>query len=259
MTTKGVFRTALVFLMAAACSLFTVEARAQGTMHMPLDKATISGDQAKKAAVKDQLSADLAQDIVNECVRIAKGSAGGTLSVFILAPDGEILAAHRMDGQNKINTVTGYKKAQTALWLRIPTHQAVNQFGTLDSKLIRLSLDMYLVSGGLPIIVDDVMIGSIGVGGSANIKGPDGMNMGDEAVAIAALTKVLGPQPAPAANQPADPLGQNGRGGGGGGAAGAAGGGAAGGAGGGGGRGGAAGGGGGGGRGGRGGGAPAGQ
>ena len=245
MTMKGVFRAASVFVMAAACALFAVEARAQGTVKMPLEKAEISGDMAKKAAVKEQLSADLAQDIVNECVRIAKGS-NGTLSVFVLAPDGEILAAHRMDGQNKINTVTGYKKAQTSLWLRIPTHQAVNQFGTLDSKITRLSLDMYLVSGGLPIIVDDVMIGSIGVGGSAGIKGPDGMNMGDEAVAIAALTKVLGPQPAPAPNQPADPLGQNGRGGGGG--AGAAGGGAAGG-----GRGGA---GGGGGRGGRGG-APA--
>jgi hypothetical protein len=121
MTMKGVFRAALVFVMAAGCSLFTVGARAQGTMHMPLDKATISGDMAKKAAVKDQLSADLAQDIVNECVRIAKASPNGTLSVFVLAPDGEILAAHRMDGQNKINTVTGYKKAQTALWLRIPT------------------------------------------------------------------------------------------------------------------------------------------
>jgi uncharacterized protein GlcG (DUF336 family) len=216
MTMKGVFRAALVLVMAAGCSLFTVGASAQGTIHMPLDKATISGDMAKKSAVKDQLSADLAQDIVNECVRIAKASPNGTLSVFVLAPDEEILAAHRMDGQNKINTVTGYKKAQTALWLRIPTHQAANQFGTLDARLIRESLDMYLVSGGLPIIVDDVMIGSIGVGGSANIKGPDGMNMGDEAVAIAALTKVLGPQPPPAPNQPPDPLGQNGRGGGGG-------------------------------------------
>ena len=213
MTMKGVFRAASVFVMAAGCSLFTVGARAQGTMHMPLDKATISGDMAKKAAVKDQLSGDLAQDIVNECVRIAKASPNGTLSVFVLAPDGEILAAHRMDGQNKINTVTGYKKAQTALWLRISTHQAANQFSTLDARLIRESLDMYLVSGGLPIIVDDVLIGSIGVGGTANIKGPDGMNMGDEAVAIAALTKVLGPQPPPAPNQPADPLGENGRGG----------------------------------------------
>jgi uncharacterized protein GlcG (DUF336 family) len=157
---------------------------------------------------------------------MAKAS-NGTLSVFVLAPDGEIVAAHRMDGQNKINTATGYKKAQTALMLRIPTHQAVNQFGTLDAKIIRLSLDMYLVAGGLPIVVDDQMIGSIGVGGSNGVRSADGMNMGDEQVAVAALTKVLGPQPPLTPNQPADPLGQNagqGRGGAGGGAGGAGGG-----------------------------------
>src|SRR5262249_9517360 len=114
MTMKGVFRATLALLVAAACAVVPAQVRAQGTVKMPLDKAVISGDMAKKAAVKDQLSADLAQDIVNECVRIAKGSPGGTLSVFVLAPDGEILAAHRMDGQNKINTVTGYKKAQTS-------------------------------------------------------------------------------------------------------------------------------------------------
>jgi len=80
---------------------------------------------------------------------------------------------------------------------------------------------MYLVSGGLPIIVDDQMIGSIGVGGANGVRGPDGMNFGDENVANYALTKVLGPQPPLTANQPADPLGQNagqGRGGAGGGA-----------------------------------------
>ena len=107
------------------------------------------------------------------------------------------------------------------MWLRIPTHQALNQFGTLDAKIIRLGLDMYLVAGGLPIVVDDEMIGSIGIGGSGGVKGPDGSNFGDEQIANYALTKVLGPQPPLTANQPADPLGQNagGRGGAGGGAA----------------------------------------
>jgi len=138
--------------------------------------------------------------------------------------DGGDLASRRLDGQNTINTQTGYKKAQTALYTRVPTHQSVNQFSTLDSKIIRLNLNMYLVSGGLPIIVDDQMIGSIGVGGANSVRVGD-MNMGDEAIAHAALTKVLGPQPALAPNQPADPLGQNaGQGRGGAGAGGAAGG-----------------------------------
>ena len=64
---------------------------------------------------------------------------------------------------------------------------------------------MYLVSGGLPIVVDDQMIGAIGVGGGN----------ADEQCAYQALIKVLGPQPPLAPNMPADPLGQAGPGGGG--------------------------------------------
>lgn len=76
---------------------------------------------------------------------------------------------------------------------------------------------MYLVSGGLPIVVDDQMIGAIGVGGGN----------ADEQCAYQALTKVLGPQPPLAPNMPPDPLGQGGGPGGGGGAGGGARGGAA--------------------------------
>ena len=218
----------VVLLIVAVTLAGSANGWAQGANKLPLEKAVISGDMAKRVLTKSQISADLAQQIVNACVDLAKAS-NGSLSVFVLAPDGEIVASHRMDGQNKINTVTGYKKAQTALMLRIPTHQAVNQFATLDARIIRLSLDMYLVAGGLPIIVDDQMIGSIGVGGAGGVKGPDGSNFGDENVANYALTKVLGPQPPLTANQPADPLGQNAGQGRGGAGAGAAGGGAAGG------------------------------
>jgi hypothetical protein len=90
-------------------------------------------------------------------------------------------------------------------------------------------MGFYLVSGGLPIIVDDQMIGSIGVGGANNVR-VDGMNINDEQCAYRALTKVLGPQPDLAPNQPPDPLGANaaaGRGGAGRGAAAPAGGGQA--------------------------------
>ena len=225
MTKKGrVSRAALVLLVAAVCTLVTVDARAQGEVKLPLEKAVMTGPMAVRALTKYQISADIAEQIVDACVDLAK-AANGSVSVFVLAPDGEIVHSHRMDGQNKINTVTGYKKAQTALMLRNSTHAAVNQFRTLEAKLIRVDLDMYLVSGGLPIIVDDQLIGSIGVGG--------GLGVNDEQCAYQALTKVLGPQPPLAPNQPADPLGANppaGRGGArgaaGGGAGGAAGGGA---------------------------------
>jgi uncharacterized protein GlcG (DUF336 family) len=199
------FRSVMMFLLAAA-GLASVagNAWAQGDQRLPLDKAVMSGEAAKKSLTKYQVSADVARKLVDACVDYAK-STNTPVSVFVLSPDGEIVDAHRMDGQNSINTDTALLKAKTALYLRDSTHAAANRFRTLDARVIREDLHMYLVSGGLPIVVDDQMIGAIGVGGGN----------ADEQCAYQALIKVLGPQPPLAPNMPPDPLGQAGPGGGG--------------------------------------------
>ena len=200
------FRSAVMFLLAAAGPAFiTGSAWAQGDQRLPLDKAVMSGEAAKKSLTKYQISADMARKLVDACLDYAK-STNTPVSVFVLSPDGEIVDAHRMDGQNSINTDTALLKAKTALYLRDSTHAAANRFRTLDSRVIREDLHMYLVSGGLPIVVDDQMIGAIGVGGGN----------ADEQCAYQALIKVLGPQPPLAPNMPPDPLGQGGGPGGGG-------------------------------------------
>jgi uncharacterized protein GlcG (DUF336 family) len=201
------FRLGVMFLLAAAGSAFIAgSAWAQGDQRLPLDKTVMSGELAKKSLTKYQISADVARKLVDACVDYAK-STNTPVSVFVLSPDGEIVDAHRMDGQNSINTDTALLKAKTALYLRDSTHAAANRFRTLDARVIREDLHMYLVSGGLPIVVDDQMIGAIGVGGGN----------ADEQCAYQALIKVLGPQPPLAPNMPPDPLGQGGGPGGGGG------------------------------------------
>jgi len=212
------FRLGVMFLMAVAGLTFIAgSAWAQGDQRLPLDKAVMSGENAKKSLTKYQVSADVARKLVDSCVDYAK-STNTPVSVFVLSPDGEIVDAHRMDGQNSINTDTALLKAKTALYLRDSTHAAANRFRTLDARVIREDLHMYLVSGGLPIVVDDQMIGAIGVGGGN----------ADEQCAYQALIKVLGPQPPLAPNMPPDPLGQGGGPGAGGGGAGRGGAGAAG-------------------------------
>jgi len=212
------FRLGVMFLMAVAGLTFLAgSAWAQGDQRLPLDKAVMSGENAKKSLTKYQVSADVARKLVDSCVDYAK-STNTPVSVFVLSPDGEIVDAHRMDGQNSINTDTALLKAKTALYLRDSTHAAANRFRTLDARVIREDLHMYLVSGGLPIVVDDQMIGAIGVGGGN----------ADEQCAYQALIKVLGPQPPLAPNMPPDPLGQGGGPGGGGGGGGRGGAGAAG-------------------------------
>jgi uncharacterized protein GlcG (DUF336 family) len=203
------FHLGVMLLLASAGLAFSSgSAWAQGDQHLPLDKAVMSGEAAKKSLTKYQISAEVARKLVDACVDYAK-STNTPVSVFVLSPDGEIVDAHRMDGQNSINTDTALLKAKTALYLRDSTHIAANRFRTLDARLIREDLHMYLVSGGLPIVVDDQMIGAIGVGGGN----------ADEQCGYQALIKVLGPQPPLAPNMPPDPLGEGGGPGGGGGGA----------------------------------------
>src|SRR5205823_784043 len=61
-----------------------------------------------------------------------------------------------------------------------------------DGELQQILLGMFPNSGGLPIIVNDQLIGAIGVGGSAPRVA---QGWSDEICGHKALTEVLGPQP----------------------------------------------------------------
>jgi len=82
-------------------------------------------------------------------------------------------------------------KAKTALYARSSSAAVAQRFNTVDGRLIRLDLGRdtglayYFVGGGLPIVVEDQLIGAVGVGGGN----------ADEMCAYTAMTKVLGPQP----------------------------------------------------------------
>jgi len=183
---KRFIRPLIIAALVAAVAGTSGISSAQGTQHLPIDKAVQTGDNAKRVLSRDYISDEIAQKIANACADLAL-AANGSVSVFVLSPDGQIAAARRLDGQNTANTETALLKAQTALRRQQSTHAAVNQFNSVDQKLIRLPQGFFLVSGGMPIIVDDVMIGVIGVGGGRGIN--------DEQCAYQALTKVLGPQP----------------------------------------------------------------
>jgi len=193
------FTLAFVFVAASAW--------AQGATQAPLSKVTVSNDVAKRTLMKMQINADTARAIVDACVEFGRNQQGGpgTYAIYVLAPNGDIVDAHIMDGVLPIGAETGLMKAKTALYARTSSSAVAQRFGTIDGRLIRLDLGKekglayYFVGGGLPIVVEDQLIGAIGVGGGNQ----------DEMCAYTALTKVLGPQPpltpaaAPAAGNPA--------------------------------------------------------
>ena len=181
-------------MLFVAASLTPPIAWAQGSSAIPLDKATVSKEVAQRTLMKNQISATVARQIVDACVDFARSQQGGpgNYAIFVLAPNGDIVDAHVMDGVMPIGVETGLLKAKTALYARTPSSAVAQRFSDVDGRVIRLDLGKesglayYFVGGGLPIVVENNLIGAIGVGGG---------NM-DEQCAYQALTKVLGPQPA---------------------------------------------------------------
>src|SRR4029077_9126826 len=183
MMKRSGFTLAFVFVAASAW--------AQGGTAATLARVTVSNDVAKRTLMKMQINAETARAIVDACVEYGRTQQGGpsTYAIYVLAPNGDIVDAHIMDGVLPIGAETGLMKAKTALYARSSSSAVAQRFGTVDGRLIRLNLgkeeglSYYFVPGGLPIVVEDQLIGAIGVGGGN----------ADEQCAYQALVKVLGP------------------------------------------------------------------
>ena len=205
----------IVALAATVLALVPGSAWAQGATPAPLSKVVVSDQVAQRTLMKMVINADTARAIVDSCVNWTKQQPGNvSIAIFVLSPTGQIVDSHQMDGVLPIGAETGLMKARTALYARSSSAAVSQRFNNVDGRLIRLDLgkeqglSYYFVGGGLPIVVDNNLIGAVGVGGGN----------ADEQCAYQAMQQVLGPQPPLAAPPPA--------GGGRGGAGGAAGGGA---------------------------------
>ena len=113
-------RVAATLFVAAL--LAPSNASAQGAAAVPLDKATVSKEVAQRTLMKNQISASIARQIVDACVDFARNQQGGpgNYAIFVLAPNGDIVDAHVMDGVLPIGVETGLLKAKTALYALTP-------------------------------------------------------------------------------------------------------------------------------------------
>ena len=108
-------------LVGAVALLAPSTASAQGATPMPLAKAVVSERGRRRGrSFKYQLSSTLARQIVNACVDFARKQTAspGNYAIFVLAPNGDIIDAHVMDGVVPIGVETGLMKAKTALYAR---------------------------------------------------------------------------------------------------------------------------------------------
>ena len=190
-----------IVVLAATVALTAATAWAQVGPPATLAKVTVSSDVAKRTLNKMAINADTARAIVDACVQWQKQQPGNvSIAIFVLDSMGNIVDSLQMDGVLPIGNETGLLKAKTALYARSSSAAVAQRFNNVDGRVIRLDLGKeqglayYFVSGGLPIVVEDQLIGAVGVGGGN----------ADEQCAYQAMQKVLGPQPSLAtANAPA--------------------------------------------------------
>ena len=162
----------------------------------------VTGEAAKRILEKNQISGDTARRIAQACEAYARQN-GRAVSIYILDQFGNHVHMHRMDGQGYNNIKTAEMKARTALLSRAPSSIRMND-GRENPfyELRQIGLGFFPNAGGLPIVVDEQLIGSIGVGGAAPSP-----QFSDEMCAHHALTQVLGPQPPlPGIRPPRDPF-----------------------------------------------------
>src|SRR2546425_8698450 len=152
----------------------------------------ISGETAKKIHDFTTINLATAERLAETCENLAR-KEGVAISVYVLDNDGNHVYMHRMDGQGYLNIVTAEMKARTALLGRESSKTRMNRvIQNPDTELQQIQLGLFSNSGGLPIIVNDQLIGAIGVGGSAP-RVAQGWR--DEICAHKAMIEVLGPQP----------------------------------------------------------------
>ena len=188
MTNKGSIgwiRTA-VTVFAAATVICT--ARAQPAP----SEFIVTGEAAAATLDSGGINLATARAIGSVCARLAE-ERGVAVSVYVLDNGGNHVYVHRMDGQVWTNVATAEMKARTAHRLRAPSKSLMNQATRNQAVEWReMDLGLFSNSGGLPIIVDDSLIGAIGVGGSAP-RLSEGWS--DEICAHEAMAEVIGPQP----------------------------------------------------------------
>jgi glc operon protein GlcG len=82
--------------------------------------------------------------------------------IVIVDASGEILGQLRMSGAKYLSLKSARSKARTAASMAAPSHVIPEDFGPLIAAAT--GGDVTRLSGGLPIIVDDHLVGGIGVG-----------------------------------------------------------------------------------------------
>ncbi len=174
----------LAFLMAlAACVIIAAGASAQNK---------VMGDAARRAVSNGDISGDAAAKVVQACQDFA-AQHNFAAAIVVLDQTGNIVHSHRMDGIRPDEIESAMNKARAALFNRNATNTNPNAPNINVVAQVRgsLSRDFDTTPGGVPIILDNQMIGAIGVAGADTLS----WNADCAKAGIAAVPGLMPPAP----------------------------------------------------------------
>jgi uncharacterized protein GlcG (DUF336 family) len=167
LTIKGLIMKKLVIYAALATSLLSISACANTSQYqVQVIKPNIITQGAEMATIP-LLTGEMAQNMVNAAALEAKNN-NLMVSVTVVDASGQTLAVLR-DHRAGVHTVrASYKKAYTENSQKRETAVIAKGIkdGTIPEDLRYLDENILILDGGVPIYIDGIVVGGIGVGGA---------------------------------------------------------------------------------------------
>src|SRR5215813_15187651 len=148
-------RIIAVALAVAGATLIETAVSAQ---NVP-SQFVVSGKAAEQIQDFSTINLGTAERIAETCEKLA-AAENVAISIYVLDNDGNHVYMDRMDGQGYLNIITAEMKARTALAQRAPSKNRMNRvIQNPDAELQQIQIGFFPNSGGLPIVVNDQLIG----------------------------------------------------------------------------------------------------
>jgi glc operon protein GlcG len=110
------------------------------------------------------ISLDLAKRVVGAAEAFAK-SRGWPVVIAVFDSTGHLTVLHRLDQSNLGAVELAQRKAETAVRFRRPTKAFEEIVAGGGMRLLSVASDIIALEGGLPLLRDGLVVGSIGVSG----------------------------------------------------------------------------------------------
>jgi uncharacterized protein GlcG (DUF336 family) len=132
------------------------------------EQFVISGAMADRLDDHISINSATAERLAQTCFQIIQREAGAaSATIVILNPYGLVVHQHVKDGQRYTSIKITENKARTALLMRVPTINNTRDVAADPQQLARYDQIGGLApqAGGVPIVVNDQLIGAMGIGG----------------------------------------------------------------------------------------------